>query len=111
MTVLARAGLALGLAITLPAMPGWADGLTFSTSGASRSDTFAARSRLLDTRLARQYDHSARLRPPGAPGAEAIPRYDGGYAGAWLGPARAAARAASVPEDLFLRLVERESRW
>lgn len=87
-----------------------AQGLSFSSRGAPAPGSFSAATRLLDTRLARQYEYSARLRPDaGRP--EIVPAWGGGYAGMWLEPARAAARRHGVPEDLFLRLVERESRW
>ena len=41
----------------------------------------------------------------------AVPGYSGRYRGAYLEVAREAARRHGVPEDLFLRLVQRESGW
>jgi len=81
-------------------------------SSHSRSTLFANQTRLMDSRLATQYEFSARLRPdaPGA-GDGAIPAWRGSYSGAYLELARAAARRHAVPEDLFLRLVQRESGW
>lgn len=70
---------------------------------------------LLDGRLAKQYEGSSRLRPD----ADKIslttdgplPRFTGSYRGEYLETARAAARKHNIPEDLFLRLVQRESGW
>lgn len=87
-----------------------AEGLSFSSRGGPAPGSFRAVTRLLDTRLARQYEFSTRLRPD-AGRIEVLPAWGGSYAGVWLEPARAAARRHGVPEDLFLRLVERESRW
>ena len=100
-----------GLALT--AAPGLAEGLTLSGSNAPRGDIFAAQKRLLDTRLARQYESSARLLPKRDGGVVdgAIPAFRGNYKGAYLETAKAAARKHGVPEDLFLRLVQQESGW
>ena len=91
-----------------------AEGLTLSGSNAPRGAIFEAQKRLLDGRLAKQYEASARLKPK-ADGAEegdgAIPSFTGKYRGAYLEVARAAARKNGIPEDLFLRLVQRESGW
>ena len=76
-----------------------------------RMRALETQSRLLDGRLAQQYSHSARLLPPSTRRDAAIPAWRGGYRGPWLEPARAAARRHAVPEDLFLRLVQRESAW
>jgi soluble lytic murein transglycosylase-like protein len=75
-------------------------------------EMFKEQTRLLDTRLARQYDASVRLQPKRA-GADAagLPRYAGQYRGEYLELAKAAARRHGVPEDLFLRLVQQESGW
>ena len=72
---------------------------------------FDSQARLLDGRLSQQYSHSARLRPPTMRSDPAIPAYAGRYAGPFLAMARAAAARHGVPEDLFLRLVQRESNW
>jgi len=66
---------------------------------------------VIDARAASQYAGSARLRPDFDASSDATPRFDGSYAGPWLAVARAAARRHSIPEDLFLRLVQRESAW
>jgi soluble lytic murein transglycosylase-like protein len=97
----------------LTAVPALAEGLTLSGSNAPRGDIFAAQKRLLDTRLSRQYENSARLMPKRDGGVEdaAIPTFRGSYKGAYLETAKAAARKHGVPEDLFLRLVQQESGW
>ncbi len=66
-----------------------------------------SRFRVLDTRAARQYEFSERLRPKQS----GFRPYDGGYGGEYLEMARAAALRHGVPVDLFLRLVEHESGW
>lgn len=82
----------------------------FSTK--SRRDLFSSHTRLLDTRAAQQYEHSARLRPDTVPTVSSVsPRYTGKYRGEYLEMAREAARKHGVPEDLFLRLVQQESNW
>ena len=110
-----RIGLPLGLAcaaLALVAAPGAgrADGI-FAKGATSRSAIFRAQTKLLDSRLSRQYAASARLQPKSAKGDGALPRFTGAYKGEHLATARAAARLHSVPEDLFLRLVQRESGW
>ena len=84
-------------------------------SSRSRGDLFSRQTDLMDRRLASQYAHSDRLvptrpTPVAVPPAETIPSYDGRNS-AWSGPAREAARRHGIPEDLFLRLVRRESGW
>ena len=74
-----------------------------SSDVVSRADTFRSQTRLLDTRLASQYAE------PEAPAA--VPRYDGRYRGEYLALARESALRHGIPEDLFLRLVNQESRW
>lgn len=108
----ARLG-AAGIAMALVCAPaGGADAET-SVSTKSRASIFASQTRLLDTRAARQYEGSSRLKPDSArPTSFAIvPRYDGRYRGKYLSTAKAAARRNGVPEDLFLRLVQAESNW
>jgi soluble lytic murein transglycosylase-like protein len=80
----------------------------------SRMALFESQTRVLDSRAAIQYGNSDRLRPPsvtvpGQPGS--VPRFAGAYRGEWLPVAREAARRHSIPEDLFLRLVQQESGW
>ena len=85
-----------------------ASGLRLMGGGAApatRADTFRSQTRLMDTRLSRQYSASA---PEGA--APAV-TYQGSYRGEYIGVARAAAVRHGVPEELFLRLVNQESRW
>ncbi|MFN3972337.1 MAG: lytic transglycosylase domain-containing protein [Gemmobacter sp.] len=108
----------LGAMAALVAL-GWggvalAEGLVLSTSGKSRGAVFNQQTRLLDTRLSKQYAASARLKPKSetaSPLDPAIPRFRGSYRGEYLETARAAARKHGVPEDLFLRLVQQESGW
>ncbi|MEM8581191.1 MAG: lytic transglycosylase domain-containing protein [Pseudomonadota bacterium] len=76
----------------------------------SRASLFRSQTRILDTRAATQYEHSARLRPDSLR-PDVIPTYRGGYSGPYLELARAAARRNGVPEDLFLRLVQQESAF
>ena len=75
----------------------------------SRAKLFEKQTRLLDGRASQQYAGSARLKPEIAE--TALPRHGGSYRGVYLGEARKAARRHGVPEDLFLRLIEQESRW
>ncbi len=102
----------LGLAL-ICAFPvaGSADTL-FSTRGSS---DFSSKLGVLDGRAASQYESSVRLQPKVKPGPErrdaAAAPYTGSYRGRWLASARAAARRHGVPEDVFLRLVQRESGW
>ncbi len=83
----------------------------FSTSNGRSS--YAAATRVLDTRAAQQYAASVRLTPRAVavPGAGGIPAYTGSYRGKYLRMARNAARSHGIPEDLFLRLVQQESGW
>lgn len=93
--------------------PVGAQGLNLSGADRGRLDTVRAAGRVIDGRLSEQYSASARLLPKSAAAAApaAIPRYTGRYTGAYLEVARAAARRHNIPEDLFLRLVNQESRW
>jgi soluble lytic murein transglycosylase-like protein len=91
-----------------------AEGLILSTSGNSRKAMFNQQTRLLDSKLAKQYSASVRLKPKSdlaSPADPAIPRFRGSYKGEYLEAARAAARKHGIPEDLFLRLVQQESGW
>lgn len=109
-------GLTLGLALAVPAA---ADGLRIQKSGKSRIAQFERQTRLLDSRLAGQYQQSSRLRPGSAstksvaeldfPGT--IPVYKGSRRSQYLPHAKAMARKHGIPEDLFLRLVQQESGW
>lgn len=100
-----------------PAMPVSAEGLRLSGSSAkSRSEQFARQTRLMDSRLATQYQQSARLQPGTVERAiplaaePSIPRYTGRRS-EYLPHARQAAQRNGIPEDLFLRLVQQESGW
>lgn len=114
-----RAGLAAALrflvfALVLTPLSATAEGLTISTASRSRDTLFRMQTRLLDTRLAVQYEDSARLRPKAAAGAvteAALPGYSGRYRGQYLDLAKTAAARHAVPENLFLRLVQQESGW
>ena len=91
-----------------------AEGLTISTSSRPRDALFRAQTRLLDTRLAVQYEDSARLRPNAVAKTQtdaAVPGYSGRYRGQYLDLAKSAAARHAIPEDLFLRLVQQESGW
>lgn len=91
-----------------------AEGLKLSGSTKSRIAIFDSQSRLIDEKLAKQYSGSVKLTPKYKQGdteAGTSPAYDGSYRGEYLEMARAAARKHDVPEDLFLRLVQQESRW
>jgi soluble lytic murein transglycosylase-like protein len=91
--------------------PAAAEGLSQVPAGKSRMAMFREQTKLLDTRLARQYEASVRLQPKRAGGIADVPRYSGRYQGEYLELAKAAARRHAVPEDLFLRLVQQESGW
>ncbi len=108
-TLLLAAGLMAG------AMPSaaFSQGLNLSggSGGSSALDRMRSASRVIDGRLSEQYSASARLLPKSERREASIPRYTGRYQGEFLGLARAAARRYSIPEDLFLRLVQQESGW
>jgi soluble lytic murein transglycosylase-like protein len=77
-----------------------------SKSTKTRLKIPAAAAKLLDGRLATQYEGSKRLLPGGG-----TPRYVGQYSGPYLAIAKAAATKYGIPEDLFARLVQQESGW
>ena len=107
--VLFTAGIGAG---ALAPNPASAEGLTIGgASGKSRASMFAAQTRLLDTRLAKQYEASARYKPKSKGDDGTVPRFAGSYRGEFLEVAKSAARKHGVPEDLFLRLVQQESGW
>nr|WP_039000673.1 lytic transglycosylase domain-containing protein [Falsihalocynthiibacter arcticus] len=84
-----------------------AEGLVLGTK--TKKNLFSAQLRVLDTRAASQYKSSDRLRPKQKEGL--ILPFMGKYSGPYLVVAREAARRHSIPEDLFLRLVQQESGW
>jgi len=71
------------------------------------ADIPAYQKKLLDGRLAKQYEGSKRL----LPGDTHIPRYLGAYSGEYLVMAEQAAAKFGVPKDLFTRLIQAESNW
>lgn len=110
----AKRGRRIGLIVLASlciALPAGAEGLVLG-GGKSRSAAFRAQVALLDGRLSQQYSGSTRLKPGAEAERDATKvRYSGRYRGEYLDVARAAARKHGVPEDLFLRLVQRESGW
>ncbi|MCL4676504.1 MAG: lytic transglycosylase domain-containing protein [Pararhodobacter sp.] len=100
-------GAVLVSAAALSAASAGANGLRLGTGGAqaSRTDTFRMQTRVMDSRLSRQYSASS--------GRTAAPvvAYDGSRSSEFLPVARAAAERHGIPVDLFLRLVNQESRW
>ncbi|WP_435260031.1 lytic transglycosylase domain-containing protein [Thioclava sp. FR2] len=94
---------------------GKAEGINFSGSTKNRAHLFKSQTRLLDGRLAKQYESSVRLTPKGKAAAttdaSVIPRFSGKYKGEYLAHAKAVAQKHGIPEDLFLRLVQQESGW
>lgn len=109
-----RAGILIALIAAFPAAA-LAEGLSLSNTKRSRKSLLQSQMALLDGRLAKQYEGSTRLRPDAEKVSFAtdgpIPRFNGRYKGEYLETARAAARKHDIPEDLFLRLVQRESGW
>ncbi len=79
-------------------------------SSKNRKNIFLKQAKVLDSRAASQYRDSERLKPKTAQ-TGFNKRYAGKYKGQYLQMARDAARRHSVPEDLFLRLVQQESGW
>jgi len=109
-----RVTMLIALIAVVPAAT-FGEGLTLSNTQRSRPSLLKSQMALLDGRLAKQYEGSTRLRPDAdkisfvtdGP----VPRFTGSYKGEYLETARAAARKHDIPEDLFLRLVQRESGW
>ena len=89
-----------------------AEALQLSGSSKNRATLFSSQTRLLDSRLSRQYSGSERYQPKAKESAT-LPtvRFTGSYKGKYLETAKTAARKHGVPEDLFLRLVQQESGW
>ena len=105
--------LAALLAAFLGAGYSLAEGLVLKGGSVSRASMFRSQTKLLDTRLSRQYSASVRLTPNGGKGTgeTAVPAFRGTYRGEYLAIAREAARKHGIPENLFLRLDEQESGW
>ena len=91
-----RVNVALALAVALAFGGGagvaGAEGLVLGGGGSqSRMDIFRKQSKLLDGRLAKQYEASARLKPKTeSSGTESIPVWGGNYKGEYLDEAKAA---------------------
>nr|WP_227446361.1 lytic transglycosylase domain-containing protein [Cognatishimia sp. F0-27] len=87
-------------------------------SSSGRARIFDSQTRVLDTRAARQYNNSVRLQPPKVitptkydDEEGPTPQYRGRYKGVYADMARGVARRHGIPEGLFLRLVNQESRF
>jgi soluble lytic murein transglycosylase-like protein len=113
----AQTGRVAAISLALTALDGaaMAEGLNLTGSTKSRLAIFESQSDLIDKKLSKQYSGSVKLTPKYKKG-EAIddgdiPAFRGSYKGEYLEVAKAAAREHGVPEDLFLRLVQRESGW
>lgn len=105
----------VALALGLPAAAS-AEGLNLTGSTKSRAAIFDAQADLIDKKLKKQYSGSVKLTPKGKKKQDDlasgdIPAYRGSYKGEYLEVAKTVARKHGVPEDLFLRLVQRESGW
>ena len=79
----------------------------FSSKGNSKTGLPKSQIKLLDCRLAKQYEDSKRLLPTDTH----LPLYSGGYTGEFRAMADEAAALFGVPKDLFARLVHQESNW
>ena len=97
-----------------------ASGATAEIFGSKkRKLLFGSQTKVLDNRAAEQYNSSVRLQPAkvitptkwGTGDDGTVPVYRGHYKGPYADMARVAARKHGVPEDLFLRLVNQESRF
>ncbi len=106
---LVRAGALAGALLALSTGTAAGQAL-FSSSGGA---VFRQQLEVLDGRAAQQYSSSDRLQPKPVlvPGAGGVPAWEGDYRGPWLAVARDAARRHGIPENIFLRLIERESGW
>jgi soluble lytic murein transglycosylase-like protein len=113
----AQTGRVAAISLALAALDGaaMAEGLNLTGSTKSRLAIFESQSDLIDKKLSKQYSGSVKLTPKykkgEAPEDGDIPAFRGSYKGEYLDVAKAAAREHGVPEDLFLRLVQRESGW
>lgn len=102
----------LGTALAFCAFTQIANADSWSTK--TRGKVFKTQLSVLDNRAASQYNSSVRLQPerintPTKWGSAKA--YTGAYRGEFLGMAKTAARKHSIPEDLFLRLIQQESGW
>ena len=107
--------------VGMTAAPAVADGLTLKrVTERNRAAQFDRQRQLMDSRLASQYQQSRRLRPTGRQTVnvttiELSPTIStkaySGRQSAYIPHAQALARKYGIPEALFLRLVNQESRW
>lgn len=104
-----RRALAMCVIATIAAGPAAAQ--TFRDQ--AHKNAFKSRTKVLDSRAAKQYASSVRLKPQEVyvPTKWGAKPYTGKYKGEFLPMAKAAARKHGVPEDLFARLVQQESGW
>jgi len=100
--VLLLAG-ALAVGVVTPA-----DADLFKTQ--DRKKLFRDQAKFLDTSGASRYRASTRYLPE-TQNTSVMASYSGSYRGIYVDMAREAARRHNVPEELFLRLVNQESRW
>ncbi|WBU62649.1 lytic transglycosylase domain-containing protein [Paracoccus aerodenitrificans] len=108
------------VATTAPSVAS-ADGLALKrVTERNRQAQFSRQKQLMDSRLASQYQQSKRLRPTGrqvvnVTTIELSPTIStkaySGKNSAYIPQAQAMARKYGIPEALFLRLVNQESRW
>ncbi|MFV0291704.1 MAG: lytic transglycosylase domain-containing protein [Paracoccus sp. (in: a-proteobacteria)] len=111
----------ISASIVVTSVPAAADGLNLRrVSEKNRQAQFARQKQLMDSRLASQYRQSKRLRPTGrqvvnVTTIELSPTIStkaySGKRSAYIPHAQAMARKYGIPEALFLRLVNQESRW
>lgn len=103
--------IALLAALLGAATPVAAEGLSIGHGSSSRASLFRSQTALLDGRLSEQYAGSVRLKPKSdLDNGSSLP-FVGAYKGEFLDLAKSAAAKYGVPEDMFLRLVQRESGW
>ncbi len=104
---MALQGLKPALLCLLWLMPTPSHADMFSNKGVSKYGLPKSQLKLLNGRLAVQYENSKRLLPMG----HYLPRYTGEYAGEYLKMADDAAALHGIPKDLFARLIQQESNW
>ena len=118
--IFAKAGIVSAVVASI-ALPASAEGLNLRQATAkSRAQQFDRQKQLMDSRLAKQYQQSKRLRPTGrqvvnVTTIELSPTIStkaySGRRSAYMPHAQAVARKYGIPEALFLRLVNQESGW
>ena len=116
----AKVGIIAAVSMTISA-PVFAEGLSLrAATERSRAQQFDRQKQLMDSRLASQYQQSKRLRPTGrqvvnVTTIELNPTIStkaySGKNSAYIPHAQNMARKYGIPEHLFLRLVNQESRW